>query len=269
MALLAPRRPHSPNAPTETSELRVLRRDARGAVYVEFLIAFIPVFLLFLAVCQLIFLTAARLVVSHAAVVGARAAIVVLEDPANEYGGAPLGNLSSGKSAGSDWGGLLPLGTANAEALRHSLGSNDEARFTAQGGARMASIRMAASIPLMTLAPRTGALTGKGGSLNQSLVTSTAAQLTIAYGYTQAAAAITIQRDESSDEVATGSIDPKGPVTVAVTYLYQCSVPVIRGLMCRPLSLAALIPGGGYYALLRAKATLTNQGASYLTAETP
>ena len=41
----------------------VFIRDRRGVVYVEFLLAFIPLFLLFLGTCQLALLNAARLMV--------------------------------------------------------------------------------------------------------------------------------------------------------------------------------------------------------------
>ena len=44
-----------------------LRSDTRGATYVEFLIAFIPVFLLFLGLIQAGLLYTATLVVTHSA----------------------------------------------------------------------------------------------------------------------------------------------------------------------------------------------------------
>jgi len=63
---------------------RAFRRDARGAVYVEFLVAFFPMLTLFLSVVQLADLYAAKLVVRHAAYRAARAGAVVFpDDPAN------------------------------------------------------------------------------------------------------------------------------------------------------------------------------------------
>ena len=50
------------------------RRDVRGAVYVEFLIAFLPVYTMFLCLIQLGLLFTVRLVVDHAAENAARAA---------------------------------------------------------------------------------------------------------------------------------------------------------------------------------------------------
>jgi len=51
-----------------------LRDDTRGAVYVEFLIAFMPVFVFFLCLLQLALLFSAKLVVKHATVTGSRSA---------------------------------------------------------------------------------------------------------------------------------------------------------------------------------------------------
>lgn len=54
--------------------------DQSGAVYVEFLIAFMPLFVLFSGLFQLGMVEIADLVTRHAAVTAARAAIVVLPD---------------------------------------------------------------------------------------------------------------------------------------------------------------------------------------------
>ncbi|RYZ05493.1 MAG: hypothetical protein EOO73_19780 [Myxococcales bacterium] len=72
-----------------------LVRHERGAVFVEHLIAYLPVLFFFLATWQLIELCAARLIVQRAASAAARAAIVILpDDPAFYQGGgeaAPTG----------------------------------------------------------------------------------------------------------------------------------------------------------------------------------
>src|SRR5688500_719862 len=57
-----------------------LIRDRRGAVFVEFLIAFLPVQVFFLCLIQLAILYSVRLVTEHAAINGARAAAVVIGD---------------------------------------------------------------------------------------------------------------------------------------------------------------------------------------------
>lgn len=62
-----------------------LRDDTRGAVYVEFLIAFLPVFVFFLCLLQLALLFSAKLLVEHAATEGSRAAAVVFGDEPAPY----------------------------------------------------------------------------------------------------------------------------------------------------------------------------------------
>jgi hypothetical protein len=57
-----------------------------GAVFVEFLIAFLPVYVFFLCLVQLAVLFAVRLVTEHAATSAARAAAVVIGDDASRYG---------------------------------------------------------------------------------------------------------------------------------------------------------------------------------------
>lgn len=67
---------------------RSLLRHDGGAVFVEHLIAYLPVLFFFLATWQLIELCAARLIVQRAASAAARAAIVILpDDPAFYQGG--------------------------------------------------------------------------------------------------------------------------------------------------------------------------------------
>lgn len=70
--------------------------DSRGAVYVEFLIAFFPLLLFFGALVQLALLEVGGLMVEHSAVVAARAAVVVLPDDPTFYGGTPV-NVPTGK----------------------------------------------------------------------------------------------------------------------------------------------------------------------------
>lgn len=59
--------------------------DRRGAIYVEFLIAFMPLLVLFFCVAQFADLYAARFVVNHAAYRAARAGAVVYPDDPGHY----------------------------------------------------------------------------------------------------------------------------------------------------------------------------------------
>lgn len=69
---------------------RSLRKDARGAVYVEFLIVFLPLFMMFMSLVQLAFVSVANIVAKHAAYAACRAAIVVLPDDPAFYGDVPV-----------------------------------------------------------------------------------------------------------------------------------------------------------------------------------
>ena len=76
---------------------RSLVADENGAVYLEFLIAFVPIWTFSLCVLQLALIARADLLVRHAAEAAARSASVVLPDDPNEYGGEPTmsGSLSA------------------------------------------------------------------------------------------------------------------------------------------------------------------------------
>jgi hypothetical protein len=62
------------------------RFDDRGAVYVEFIIAFAPLFVMFMGLCQLAGLYSGKLVCLHAAEMAVRAGVVVIPDDPQFYG---------------------------------------------------------------------------------------------------------------------------------------------------------------------------------------
>lgn len=70
-----------------------IRRDQRGVVFVEFLIAFLPVYTFFLCLIQLGLLFSVRLVTEHAAVNAARAAAVVIGDDPRRYNGERINRM--------------------------------------------------------------------------------------------------------------------------------------------------------------------------------
>jgi Flp pilus assembly protein TadG len=75
-----------------------LLRDRSGAVYVEFIGAFMPLLTVFLCVAQLADLYATKLVVRHAAHRTARAGIVVFPDDPAHY--EAVGKLEEVRAAG-------------------------------------------------------------------------------------------------------------------------------------------------------------------------
>lgn len=88
-----------------------LARAKKGAVYVEFLIAFLPVFFFFLSLVQLIFLQTASLITHHAAAKAARAAAVVLPDDPKYYGDVPVGSFSGQRKSDIERAAQIPLAT--------------------------------------------------------------------------------------------------------------------------------------------------------------
>jgi len=92
----------------------VLVTDVRGVVMFEFLLAFIPVLLLFLGAVQLALLSAAALVVQHAAIDGARSAAVVLDDDPARYEGDARGDLLGARAQTITRAVLHPLSALGA-----------------------------------------------------------------------------------------------------------------------------------------------------------
>lgn len=88
-----------------------LRADRRGAVYVEFLGAFFPIFFAFWCLMQSAGLYSAKLIVKHSAYLGVRAAAVVIPDDPKKYDSKP-GQVSGKRK------------TAIENAVKMGLGAN-------------------------------------------------------------------------------------------------------------------------------------------------
>jgi Flp pilus assembly protein TadG len=235
---------------------RVTANCTRGAMYVEFLIAFMPLFLLFLAICQFSLLGVARIVVSHAAVSAVRAAVVVLEDDPSFYRNVCRGILS-------DSGGI-------------------------QKGQRMKPIRSAATEPLKILAPGAQALTAQANDISSALTPMTLTQSNSSDVYADLLTQVTLHDTLTNARYAAEPIPPDATVTARVVHYYQCEIPLVRRLACKPLSAPSSPPDsstreslvqalrsnpafnqyveGRYFYVLTAKATLPNQGAGYYQA---
>jgi hypothetical protein len=253
-----------------------LLSDRRGAVYVECLVAFVPVLLLFLCICQLSFIAAAKLVVGHAAYAATRSAIVVLEDDPEHYAGASRGSLSEGDRAEGKTLEILlnRLGAGSAEV------ANPGDAF--RGGARLQTIRHAAYVPLAALAPPPQFL-NFGLRANRSLGGMLRNHGShIAFGmllYNRGAAAITVREAPHSQRVVSEAVPAQENVTVRVAYLYYCAVPIASRFVCKagsdlvealgadavelPSLQLALLFSSARFVLVEAEATLPNQGATY------
>jgi hypothetical protein len=276
-----------------------LARNERGAVYVEFLLAFLPIFLMFLAICQVSFLVVGRLVVSHAALAGARSAIVVLEDDPDAYGGAERGWLSDKPPAKTETSTFAALGQLTSGAP--SSDPTTTAAKPQQQGLRMQAIRRAALRPLAAIAPTAGAfLAGRNGTLQASLEGDSGSARAFARVYVDAAAVVTVHDPANVDQLVAEPVGRTAPITVRVTFVQLCGIPVVRGLMCHSLPsllespitarkgistgkeqtlrqrlVASAMPGwlelaapqDARFVVFKAEVTLPNQGAAYDYAE--
>jgi len=175
----------------------------------EFVIAFVPVFALFLGTVQLALLGAAQLIVQHAAICGARSASVVIDDDPRSYA-----------------------------APRNQLRTAD-----GQDGPRLAAIRRAVHAPLVAIAPDAHvvrALLGarpKRASVERALGASGTARFDLESArYLPIAAALVFPIEPGADEVVRGSFDIEDRVSVRVTYLLPCVVPLVARWACDALS---------------------------------
>jgi len=200
-------------------------RGTKGAAYVEFLMAFVPLFILFLGIAQVSLLFGARLVVEHAAQRAARAAAVVLPDDPVHYDDEPTGSLGGRPLVYQDLiHGLsrLGVGVSTGELRRGEPASGPPSRRS--------EVTLAAALPLVPLAPQSG--TSIGAALGSEGV--------------RDAARHTIDALEVDIERGGGA----GEVLVRVEYRYECVIPVARGLVC-----------GGTSMILRHEARATVQDA--------
>lgn len=250
-----------------------LGRDTRGAAYVEFLISFIPVFLMFLGMVQMGLMFVGGLAVQRAASTAARAAIVVLDDDPQYYGGEGRMQLGGGGGGESAEGGFLDfLGGAGI--------SGDSGGGTGFGGgddessARMDAIRSAASMPLLAVAPPPGVMitSEANSSVMGAIGTIPAGRAAFGLLYNQGALAVRLIDGPRSTTDQTAfdapSLHEDGavptPARVRVSYLFHCAVPLANRLMCNdPLfvalgadgaAAARLATGGGIPSLERIQA---------------
>jgi hypothetical protein len=224
-----------------------LARDTRGAAYVEFLISFIPVFLMFLGMVQMGLMFVAGLAVQRAASTAARAAIVVLDDDPQHYGNEARMQIGGG----SGGGGSAESGVVGFLGLGGDSGGTSSFGSSSSSSARLSAIRSAASIPLFAVAPPPSAL------LQPSSVMAAIGNHRTATGMPPSRAAAAILWNMGGLEVRLVDGPASGtdqtsftaaplhednavptPVRVRVTYLFHCGVPLANRLMCHdPLAL--------------------------------
>ncbi len=216
--------------------VRSLRKDTGGAVYVEFLIVFIPFFLMVLGMMQIALMYAAHLAVQHAAVSAARAAIVVFPDCEARYDGAPQNDMNGG-GRGDDPAAILgSVFGAGGGASFPGLGGGGGGG----GGARLDTIRFAANLPLVAASPSLQELEADASASRQSVVnaiggtTSPAARLALgALGYNNIAVAINFPNLPNNPSASFQTrYANRQQLTARVTYLFHCGVPIVSAMAC-------------------------------------
>jgi Flp pilus assembly protein TadG len=260
-----------------------VHRDERGVVYVEFLLAFFPLFLLFLGLCQLALIGAAEAIVRHSAYAAARTAIVVLEDDPERFDNAERRSLSQGRAnhvKGFD-DIMAKLGIVRTNTAPSNSATVDAAvdRIVSQHGARMVPIQAAAYLPLLPIAPSVGNVNNQTGSVSGALTTTDNNQLGYAAEYTKAATLVTVHDFRDSLALASEPVDSAAQITTRVTYLYHCTIPVVRAIVCSSLNTikknglfaiavavktSDMVGADSRFKLITATASLPNQGAGYL-----
>jgi len=208
------------------STSRSVLADRRGVVFLELLIAFVPMWTFFLCVLQLAFVAQANLMVKHSADAAARAAVVVLPDDPNEYGGEPEMSVDRNPVTTSDLERVLGrIATAMRErpSADGVLRALSEETVLNLGRSRLNTIRLAAHIPLMPLAPVD---VGRDAQPSIGKAIGSERRLLSALYYQPFALAVTFPGLQGGE--ATGP-----EITVRVTYAYQCTVPLARRILCQ------------------------------------
>jgi len=219
-----------------TRSTKRLLQDCSGVVFVEFLIAFVPLWLFFLCVVQLALVARASLMVKHAADSAARSAAVVLPDDPAEYGGEPKMSLDRNSLAMDD---LVAAMNQLSESLRRSSPNSltsalSTDAFANVGRSRLNTIRLAAYVALAPLAPGHIGIDSRP-SLRNAIGDKRGPLSSLAYH----PFALSVTFPGLNGSVASGP-----EITVRVTYAYQCSVPLARRLLCRSFD---ELPSSGDY----------------------
>jgi hypothetical protein len=220
-----------------SAPLRRLRgHRARGVIYVEVLIAIIPVLIFFFGLLQLALLYTARLVVRNAAQRAVRSAVVVLEDDPARFDDTAQGEITYHDPSSTSGGSTQQFLQGIGDLLGVQLPIADVQRMlSSEAGPRLAAIQRAAYMPLATLAPPPAALLETFGVSAEGLGSGKSNLMQFVVGlllYNRAAAMVTLRKPDGS---VANCVGPTEEVTVRVTYLYFCTMPIASNIMCDSL----------------------------------
>ena len=219
-----------------------LARDTAGAVYVEFLLAFIPLLFMFLGMVQMGLLYGASLVVQHSSNIAARSAMVVLDDDPQYYDDEDRRKLETQASGMSSF-----VQTAGS-AIGSLFGSGGSGGPAWTGGARLQAIEFAAGMPLLPLSPSFSSIARQPqdesvrGALGLTGLDSPEARVAWGIIYNRMALRVSFPTAaggsgsyHGDDFPAPSATGDAGQVNARVTYLYNCQVPLANRLMCEDL----------------------------------
>ena len=192
--------------------------DTEGIVYVEVLLAFIPVFTLFLGMLQASLMYGANLVVTSSANRAARSAAVVLDAPESDFNNDERMLLDYGE-AGSGTQAICML-LQMADVPCSFVGGS--------GNARLSAIRAAASMPLLGVSPSTGQLANERQVLRAVGEDPMSSRTVAGFIYNQTAVSVTFPEHTE----ARFSVGKNENLLVRVTYLFHCGVPIAARYMC-------------------------------------
>lgn len=255
-----------------------LTRDTRGAAYVEFLISFIPVFLMFLGMVQMGLMFVAGLTVQRAASAAARAASVVLDDDPQYYGGEERMQLGGGSGGGGAGEGLIDFlgGSGIGGGDTGGMGGAGGGGADTGGSARLSAIHNAASIPLFAVAPPPSAIVRPESVMaaignNRDPVGMPPSRLLSALVWNNTGALAVRLVDGPRSRTDQTSFDAVSlhedgtiptPARVRVTYLFHCGVPLANRLMCNdPMALLFGADAAAAIRIARSGGDLSRLGA--------
>jgi len=232
--------------------MRVLFQQTRGVVMMEFLVALMPVMLAFLGLVQFSFAAVAKLVVHHSASLAARAAIVVIEEsdnvpgvPVGIYRGLPSGLVETHppkNSAATDTARSAVQRIASQVRRPGTMTEKFKSLFRSLkgGSSRIDHIRAAAYIPLLTISPNilSEGLAFLAGDItaNDTVKTSIGeaglGRVVGAFIYNLGAVAVTFPEAPGAKQFKKEAYGYDQDVTVRVSYLFRCRVPLVSLFMC-------------------------------------
>ncbi len=217
--------------------MRKLGQDKRGVVYVEFLLVFPPLFLLFLVILQSAILRATDIGVRHAASGAVRSAIVVLPDDPVAYEGHKKNKIFMDSSCSEGFSGKFAKVLEKLGMPMFELPKDGKC----PGGPRMAAIRFMAIMRMLPFSPNPQSiLPGATGRAFAGL--GKTGWIAGAAAYSYGATAVTFPNKASGSKKKKSSASKKqqssltwktgDDVTVRVSYLAHCGIPIARFFMC-------------------------------------